>query len=280
MQMFIKFVNNQTMKVFHLSKIIDFVFGNLFVFLIAYVWTRFFWTDQRINISVSFFVTVLVCLMYNYFVEKKSQKKELSQKEIQNAENISTNFLFLTKTDIIKIFATNLSKKYQTKADRNFLLVNGNILYPMFESQQITDKDVLTAYQKTKTMSFKKLIITCNKISPSAFEIQNLITDKKIILLDSQSSYQNIYKPLEFPIPKIEHLHKKPTNIKNMFSTAFSKKQTKSYFFVSCFMLFGSFVLRYNIYYLIFASITTILALYSYFNKRFNQTPSPTEFIE
>lgn len=258
------------MRTTYLSKILDFVFGNLLVFLIAYVWTRFFWTDQRINFLISFFVMILVCLLYNYFSEKKAKKTKTNKEQIQNANNISTSFLLSAKQDVLKTFAKNLNKKYQAKLEKSMIFVNGNILLPIFEVQEITDKEVLNAYLKTKSLTCKKLILVGHKISQSATDIANLITDKKIVLLDAMSAYKSIYQPLGFDVPKVQITAKKTKNVKQYLNTAFSKKNTKNYFMVSAYLLFGSFVLRYNIYYLIFASITTIFALYSHFNKKFN----------
>ena len=39
---------------------------------------------------------------------------------------------------------------------------------------------------------------------------------------------------------------------------------------ISVILLFSSFILRYNVYYLIVATITTSLSLYSHFNTKFN----------
>lgn len=258
------------MRVSYISKIFDFVFGNLFVFFVAYVWTRFFWTDQRINLLLSFFVMILVCLLYNYFSQKKAKKVEASKQDLQNAQDISTGFLLCSKTDILKTFQKNLSKKYPTKIEKSFLHINSNILFPIFDVPEITDKEILSVHQKTKDVSCKKIIIVCHKQNKSASEILEIISHKQIVVLDFVEAYKSIYKPLEFEVPKFEHKQKKEKTVKQYLNVAFSKKNTKNYFMVSAFLLFASFVLRYNIYYLVVASITTIFALYSHFNKRFN----------
>lgn len=218
---------------------------------------------------------VFVCLIYNYFAEKKAKKNEINRKEIENANNISTGFLLTAKADILKKFCQKLEKKYPTKQEKGYIKVNSNILIPMFETQEITDKEVFNAYLKTKSLECKKLILVCNSFSNSATTAKELIKDKNIVILDAMNAYKNIYKPLQFDIPKFENKPEKKHKVKNMLNVAFSKKQTKSYFFVSAFLLFGSFVLRYNVYYLIMASITTLFALYAHFNKRFNFSRNP-----
>jgi len=259
------------MRITYISKILDFVFGNLFVFFVTFVWTRFFWNDQRINLLVSFVIMVFVCLIYNYFSQKKAKKSEINKQDIQNAQDISTNFLVLSKNDVLKTFAKNLGKKYNVKIEKNFLHINGNLLFPIFDMQEITDKEILAVYQKAKNIDCKKIIVVSHKKNVSATQITEIFTDKKFVLLDATEAYKSIYKPLEFDVPKIEHKTPKKHSAKDYLNVAFSKKNTKNYFMVSAFLLFGSFVLRYNIYYLVFASITTIFALYSHFNKRFNK---------
>ena len=258
------------MRVSYFGKIFDFVFGNLLVFFVAFVWTRFFWSDQRINIAVSFVMMILVCLIYNYFAQKRAKKTEMNKMDIQNAQDISNGFLLSSKADILKSFEKHLSKKYSVKIEKSFLHINGNILYPVFDVQEITDKEILAVYQKTKNITCKKTILVCHKKNDSANEITQIFAGKQFVILDCVEAYKSIYKPLEFDVPKFEHKVKKEKTAKQYLSVAFSKKNTKNYFMVSAFLLFGSFVLRYNIYYLVFASITTIFALYSHFNKRFN----------
>ena len=194
----------------------------------------------------------------------------MTEKDIKNASDIATNFLLLKKTETLKIFEKKLAAKYKIKKKSDFLIVNKNILRPIYSASIITSKDVLETYTKTKDENFDKLIIVCKKASIDAKEILLLFSDIKCIVLEEFEAYENIFKPLNFEIPTIKKTKKEKKKITDYLSLALNKQRTKNYLMISVFMLFSSFVLRYNIYYIVFASITTLLGLYSYFNKRFN----------
>lgn len=194
----------------------------------------------------------------------------MTEKDIKNASDITTNFLLLKKTETLKIFEKKLSVKYNIKQKSDFLIVNKNILRPIYSASIITSKDVLETYTKTKDENFDKLIIVCKKASIDAKEILPLFSNIKCMVLEEFEAYENIFKPLNFEIPAIKKTKKEKKKITDYLSLALNKQRTKNYLMISVFMLFSSFVLRYNIYYIVFASITTLLGLYSYFNKRFN----------
>lgn len=258
------------MKVLRLSKVFDFVFWYSILFFIFFVWTRYFIHDILTTVLLSAFLTFFVAIIYHFFSKKKSSRDNLTKLDEKNAEAITTGFLLSTKQEILKIFFEKLDKKYNTKIKSDYLLVNDKVLKPIYSTQTITDKDVMEIFLKIKDTSIKKLIITCQKADDSCYLFSKLVQSKEIIILESKEAYQNIFKPLNFDIPEINSKNNKKT-LRYYLSFALNKHRTKNYLIVSIFMLFASFVLRYNIYYLIFSSITGALALYSHFNIRFNK---------
>ncbi len=265
-----KLVNNSNMRVLRISKFFDFLFGTAFLFLICFVWTRYFVHDVWKTIAISAIVTFFIISVYHIIKNKKESRKQLTEQEIKNAKKISTNFLLKTKQEILKEFEKNLSKKYQTKIKSDYLIINNNILRPIFSSAVITDKEVIESYTKTKSLSAEKLIIVCKNANVEAKKIANMIDGQKVIVLEEIEAYDDIYKPLNFSVPDKMQDTKKRKKAYDYLSFALNKARTKNYLIVAVFLLFSSFLLRYNIYYIIFASITTLLALYSHFNTRFN----------
>lgn len=263
------FGNKIFMKVLKISKVFDFLFGAFFLFLISFVWIRYFLHDFWLTIVLSAFATFLIMAIYHLLQSQKENKKLLSAKEIQNAHAISTKFLLQTKHEVLHEFQKKLNKKYDVQCKSDYLLINKNILRPVFSCSTITDTDVIESYTKTKSLHAEKLIIVCQNASESAKKIAEFVADKKVVILEEMEAYNDIYKPLDFAIPE-QKSTKKKKQMNDYLSFALCKARTKNYLLVSVFMLAASFVLRYNIYYIIFASITTLLALYSHFNKRFN----------
>ena len=257
------------MKKIRISNIFDFLIGTSFLFLVFFVWTRYFVHKIWLTIIISSVLTFFAISIYHIIQTKRQNKKILSENEMKNAHQISTKFLLMTKQEILKEFEKYLSIKYLTKSKSDYLIINDNILRPIFSSATISDRDVIESYTKIKKMNVKKLIIVCQGASTEAKKIAELITDKKVVVLEEFDAFENIYKPLKFEIPKNANERSKK-NIGDYVSFALKKERTKNYLIVAFFLLFSSFILRYNIYYVVFASITTMLGLYSYFNKRFN----------
>lgn len=257
------------MKVLKIGKVFDFLFGAFFLFLISFVWLRYFLHDFWLTIFLSAVATFFVMAAYHVLQNKKESKKALTEKEIENAHAISTKFLLATKQEILQEFGKKLGDKYNVQIKSDYILINNNILRPVFSCSCIVDTDVIESYTKTKKLKAEKLIIVCKNASESAKKICEYVTDKKVIILEEAEAYSDIYKPLNFDVPE-NKTHKKKKQMNDYLSFALCKARTKNYLLVSVFMLVASFVLRYNIYYIIFASITTILALYSHFNKRYN----------
>lgn len=258
------------MKVLRISKLFDFLFGVSFLFLISFVWIRYFFENIWLTLFLSSLLTFLIVSIFHISQKYFLTKKNMTEKDIKNASDIATNFLLLKKTETLKIFEKKLAAKYNIKQKSDFLIVNKNILRPIYSASIITSKDVLETYTKTKDENFDKLIIVCKKASIDAKEILPLFSNIKCIVLEEFEAYENIFKPLNFEIPTIKKTKKEKKKITDYLSLALNKQRTKNYLMISVFMLFSSFVLRYNIYYIVFASITTLLGLYSYFNKRFN----------
>lgn len=261
------------MKKTRLSKIFDFIFGTSFVFLMCFVWVRFFLHNFALTILLSATISFFVCGLYYFLSKQKTEKQQLSETELEKAHNISIHFLLSTKKETISELEKLFSKKYDVTAKSDHLIVNNTMFRPIYTSETISDKDILESFAKIKNTNLKKLIICCKNASPIAIKIAGLIKEKEIVIFDEYWAYKNIFLPLEFNPPKVEiEEKKKDKNLDAFLQNAFNKKRTKNYLLVAVFLLFGSFLLRYNLYYIIFSSIATLFALYSHFNTRFNKT--------
>ena len=262
-------VNNFCVKVLNLSKFLDFLIGTSFLFLVCFVWARYFLHNFWLTIFVCSLATFLIVSLYHILKKQKQQQLILTEQEKNYAEMISTKFLLMTKQEILQEFQQNLEKKYKTTIKSDFIIINESILRPVFCCKTITDKEIIESFSKTKNISAKKLIVVCKNATPEAKNIASMITSKKVIVLEEFESYDDIYKPLGFEIPK-DMQQKKRKSFDDYLSFAFKKQRTKNYLTVALFLLISSFVLRYNIYYIVFASITTLFGLYAHFNTRYN----------
>lgn len=266
---FFIFVNNFIMKNFKLSAVFDFVFGTSFVFFVSFVWLRFFVHNFWLTLFLSATITFVAVCVYHILKTKKVNKQAIKKDDIKNANAICNNFLLCTQKEVLATFYKKFNVKYQTKLTSNFLIVNDKILYPCYNTQSITDKDVFFIYQTAKKHNASQIIIACKNASQSAIDATQIIGDKKVVILQCVEAYKSIFLPLKFDVPKLQ-VAKPKKSFNTYLSFALNNQRTKNYAIVSIFLLVASFVLRYNIYYLIFSTLTALLALYSHFNKKYN----------
>ena len=100
----IKTVNSYCMRELYLGKIFDFIFFGSFVFLITFIWSRYFVRNFWIAIVISILLTITFMTVANLLSKKKRERQKKEQHEKSEANAISTNFLLKSKQEILKIF--------------------------------------------------------------------------------------------------------------------------------------------------------------------------------
>ena len=143
------------------------------------------------------------------------------------------------------------------------------LLYPYYKFEEFNTEDLILTYNSAKKLNANKLVICVNKINTNVLKIKDKL-DIKIIILDKYQTYEKLFKEYNY-FPQ-EFIIKTPKNsFKSLVEYSLNKKRTKGYFIASIILLFSSFIVKYNIYYLIFSSILLILSLFSFINPKFNK---------
>lgn len=255
-----------------LSKILDFIFGTIFVFLSVFIWTRYFVHNTFLTIFITSGVTVSVVGLFYFTRLKKEEKVNLTKKELTNANNCTRLFMLSSKSNAINWIYNILSTKYNVTKKADYLFFNQIVLRPVYTTLKIDEEIVLNTFTKTKSLNPKKIIICSKSIEPEALQLAKSIKQTKIILLNEQEFYFSILKPLGFECEKtyVEQT-KKGKGISALFNIIFNRHRTKAYSITAIVLLLASFLMRYNLYYIIMASILSLMALFSYFNRPFNK---------
>lgn len=174
-------------------------------------------------------------------------------------------------------------KNIKTVNKSDYMFFNGTMLRPVYSASQVTDSAVIETCQKAKTSRLKivKIVICGREFSNEAKAAAKEIPDFKISLLNESDVWFKILKPAEFSPKQFAKTKEKmpmKNKINGMFNIAFNKKRFKGYMFSAILLLFGSYFMRYNIYYLTFSSLLLCFAFFSYFNKPFNKVSNEEIF--
>ncbi len=213
------------------------------------------------------------------FKYKKHKKNALSKKQKNELENFK-NLLLTSPKQVVdieleKIF--NLSKNtnsvyklfntyYFVKQQGFFKGHNDVFLLYCFDSLIVQDYNLkntlLTFIKKNKAEKncSSELFIIGNSFDQNCFSLINLY-DFKINLVELSDFYKYVVKDLNL------YTYKAPKNKKvrekfNIFFKSFlNSKQHKKFLMLSFGFFLASFVVRYNIYYIVFSSVLFILAI-------------------
>ena len=92
------------------------------------------------------------------------------------------------------------------------------------------------------------------------------IKEMKIILLNSKDCFLKLIKKYNYFPKNLKNLNlQEKLKFKEFLKLSLSRKNAKGYFINSLILLFSSFIVRLNIYYVIMSSILLLLALISFF---------------
>lgn len=263
------------MKKFIVFEIISSIFRLFLIFLISFVWIRYISRDFKLSIILSVVSTLIIDFTIRFIEDKKRKKRIIKEKEKQAIDTYTNAFIFNDDAFSVNFFYNLATKRHTATKNKKFITIihpdTKIILFPFFLYRSFDIDDLIFIFNNLKNLSFSKLIICTNKISPETIKLSKKV-DKRIILLDKEETYFRLmveynYYPETMPTLK----QNEKFSWKDLFAYTLNKKRTKGYFLSSLVLLFSSFVVSYNIYYVIFSSILLLLALISFINPKFNK---------
>lgn len=262
------------MKKFSLLKSFDIFFRLLIIFLISFVWIRYFVDNLWLSLFLTFVATFLIDFIFKYFKKKKNNKKQISDENSKQIQEYISSLVFADNLYVVDYFYNLTLLKHKAVKTTRYVKIESNnktlILYPFFTYKDFTVDDLIYIINKTKKEKPTKIIICTNTIDGNTLKIAKKIPIK-VEIVNGIDTYNLLMKEYNY-FPKIIKLFPEPTlNYKDLISYALNKKRTKGYFISSVLVLFSSIFVPYKIYYLIIASILLVLSLVSYFNPRFNK---------
>lgn len=247
------------------------LFRLFLIFIIALIWCRYFIEDLTISLVVTAFITLLVDALISLIFYNKNKKLNLKNSELEKADNYCNKFIFSNKAYTVNFFYNLASKRHKAKKYANYIYLHDNkvLLYPYYKFEEFNTEDLILTYNSAKKLNANKLVICVNKINANVLKIKDKL-DIKIIILDKYQTYEKLLKEYNY-FPQEFIIKTSKNSFKSLVEYSLNKKRTKGYFIASIILLFSSFIVKYNIYYLIFSSILLILSLFSFINPKFNK---------
>ncbi|MBO7526609.1 MAG: hypothetical protein J6T74_01780 [Clostridia bacterium] len=188
--------------------------------------------------------------------------------------DVLNTLIYMPRFNVIDFFYRLASTRHDCTKNNKYITIknqDGNvILYPHITPSKITLLDFSNIIKNVLGKNIKRLVVPCVDVE------NNIITeldkfDFDIVFLKNEEIYLKLLKKYEFyPEIIIKNVNKSKNTLKFLTTSALNKKRTKGYFLSALCLFFASFFNAYKIYYICVSSILILLAIFSWFNIKFN----------
>lgn len=270
------------MKKLFIFKTLDSFFRLFLIFLIVFVWIRYFVDSFWLSVLFSLLATFLVDMLYMFFKSKKQNKINIKKEEQDAINNYTNTFIYSDQKYNVDFFYKLCAKNYNAIKKSKYIIIShpqtNVVLYPIFLYRDLSIDDVIACYNNVRHEKPKRIVICTNKYNSDLEKFVNSL-NVEVIILDKEQTYYSLLKKYDiYPkITKIENSQK--ITFKQFVRLALNKKRAKAYFISALFLLFSSFFVPYKIYYLIFSTILLILCFLCLFSYKFNK-PAPQKILD
>lgn len=245
------------------------------LFLLSFVWIRYFVRSLLSAFLISLLVSAVLYFILLLFNRKKQSIDGLKLKEKAEAEDM---FLSLAcDNNAIDFFVKLASKKHDNIIKhKNYLVINHKeknvktLLYVDLVFETLGTARFMEIYNKIKKEKASKIVICSYQVDKQLLVFCKSF-QKKFLLFDQYETYQQLYKFYNC-FPEITHKYstKSKLTFKDFMAYSFNKKRTKGYLFSAFVLILSGLFVRTTIYYCIIASLLVVFALISQFNHYFN----------
>lgn len=238
--------------------------------MICFVWARYFISNLSLALVYTAILTLAIELLIHIFLQKRERKFKLKKEEQNLAEKISANFIFSPEKALDFFFELGKINYSATKHSKFVVLKRKaeanesdekTILFPKYSFSPLSSQDIVEILRKTAKIGARKIVVCSNKISDEVAATAKKIGDVKIILLDSNGVFLKLIKKNNFYPKNLKEIStKQKLGFKDFIALAFSRSRAKGYLISALILIFSSFIVKTNIYYVVFSSILLIFS--------------------
>ncbi|MEG1706466.1 MAG: hypothetical protein RR086_04955 [Clostridia bacterium] len=234
-----------------------------------YYFTKLLWLSIILGLIVGIGATFA---LYKLIPQKKNNK--LSKTKLGE---IAFNFaMSSTMTeDIAKALRFNLVTIAEVTTNK-ILCVKKDIRYKIsicMEVNTFSAQKLINLLKETE--KFDKLVIMCNSFDKSAYSIIEKL-NTSIIILETEQVYYLI-KSAKIPLNTSQYKTKRQSVI---LANTLNKERARYFLYTGLFLCVYSIFSFFKIYTLIFATVSIAVAIYSFFNNKYNNVDKSSELFD
>lgn len=267
-----------------LFKLISTLFRILVIYLVLFVWIRYFSHSFYVSLFLSCVLTFFVDIIIRLLSIQRNKKKISLEKEKKLIDRYNNALMFSDDNEVLDFFYRLALVSHNAEKKSNFVLVKSKesniVLFPFITFRSFSCDDLIYILNNLKNVTCNKIVICTNKLDEEAKKVAQKFGNK-IQILDKEETYYLLMKEYNtFPDRQIEFVEKEKLSFNSILTLALNKKRTKSYLLTSILLLLSSFVVKYNIYYVVTSSILLVLSFISFCNPKFNKKKQNEKILE
>lgn len=276
--------NNFYMEENKLFKLISTIFRYFTIYLIVFVWIKYYVRNLATSVVLSLLATFFIDLTIRLIKNKLNKKNERSSKENKLINSYNNALIFSEDSYVINFFYNLASTRYKVEKKSSYITIKHEnyqvVLFPFITFRSFSTDDLVYVLNKLKNVVCSKIVICVNTCDNEALKLADKVGNK-IEILDKEETFYKLMKEYDFyPDKKLELKEKHKLSFNDFLAYALNKKRTKSYFFASVVLLFSSFIVTNNLYYVVMSSILLLLSLISFSNPKFNKRHISDNILE
>lgn len=240
-----------------MSKLIDRIVLISIIFIISILWLTYLSKSVTLSIGLS----ALLCIIVAILIKPREKNKKIK------AEDYVPKLSAMKSSELNNLILSVLSDKCAPKiTSNNLIVINENeLVLPIIRISEVSVDEIRRLSEKTKKKGFQKLIlviasydkINFAKISPY------LATPVEFISFDNVICALNKINAL----PPLNKAKIKKQKYRELFASALKRKNGKYFLFSGLTMAFLAVFTPLTLYYLIFSTLTLVLAVLCFLKK-------------
>ena len=257
------------------TRIFDFILSRTVIFALAFIWFRYYLDSFLLTCMAAAGITVGISFIIFLVTAPKARKAGISGAEKQHMKEVINQFMYSENNRNIEYFYNIIKNEYPSALLPGCIITENDrmktLIFTRFTFSSASPDDIREAVIECRRYNVARAVIFCNSYSLKAKEISSEIEGFEIILMDAANTYRFIKEFNMYPVIEIKTAKKTHRAIKVLYKTAFSRAKVKAYLFGAVIMLLGSFFVRYNLYYLISATVFLFFALICLIDFKFKK---------
>lgn len=261
------------MSKFKIINLLDNLFLTIASFLIIFAWVNFYIRNLWISFIFGIIFTFAVMVLFQYLFSKKQTKIKLKNENLKNINDSFFAFRILPKSSKIKLLSSCFDEGNTVSQFDDYLLINssGKISLIIFSTHQerLEQPDLYKILESIENVHHDKIIIICETYNPNIK--LKLFSNKEIELVNKEKLYHDYFVKFN-QFPPTQNINKEVYKFDfiDFLKAFFIPQKSKSFFICGLILLFSSFILPYNYYYIVVGSMLIMFSIICKLRSKFD----------